>query len=86
MVSKIRSLIRGSSKSCSFCNHETCYKQLDIQKSFCQPLYAFTVGGKRILGKIYLLFTRLVIGLYIDFKFNSVSIEQTDNVMSSKVS
>lgn len=49
-------------------------------------MYAFTLGGGRILGETYLLFIRLVIGLYIDFKFNSVSIEQSDNVMSSKVS
>lgn len=43
-------------------------------------MYAFTVGGKRISGKIYLLFTRLVIGLHIDFNFNFLSIEQSDNV------
>lgn len=62
------------------------YKQLNIQKSLCQSMYAFTAGGKRILRKIYLLFTRLEIGLYIDFKFNSVSVEQSDNLMSSEVS
>lgn len=45
-------------------------------------MYAYTVGGKRILGKSY-LFTQLVIGLYIDFKFTSV--EQSDNATSSNI-
>lgn len=48
-------------------------------------MHAFKLGGKRIQGKIYLLFTRLLIGFYIDFKINFVSIEQTDNVMSSSL-
>lgn len=42
--------------------------------------------GERILRKVSLLLTRLVIGLYIDLKFSSVSVEQSNNVMSSEVS